>query len=98
MFHGVDLSVIGLSLSRSVWGFYDLKVRNPEEEDLDPPAHYIYIINIICLDVTATSADDFNTTDDLYDAVGALLHEATENENEDEIKQICTGIVNLLKK
>ena len=75
-----------------------LKGRNPEEKDLDPLAQYVYMLDIICLDVTATSADDFNTTDDLYDAVGALLHEATENENEDEIKQICTGIVNLLKK
>ena len=50
------------------------------------------------LDVTSTSADDFHSAEDLYEAVGALLHEASENENEEEIKQICTGIVNLLKK
>ena len=84
---------------QDLWGdFYDFKRKESRKRGFRPPVHYVYMINIICLDVTATSADDFNTTDDLYDAVGALLHEATENENEDEIKQICTGIVNLLKK
>jgi len=50
------------------------------------------------VDVTKNSADDFCCTDDLYEAVGELLHGATENENEDDIKNICTGIVNLLRR
>ena len=49
------------------------------------------------LDVTKTSVDDFETVDDLYDAVGAVLHEATENDDEDDIKNICNGIINLIK-
>ena len=50
------------------------------------------------VDVTSTSADDFESVDDLYDAVGGVLHEATENEDEDEIKKICHGVLNLFKK
>lgn len=41
--------------------------------------------------------DDFEDVDDLYDAVGAVLHEATENEDEDDIKALCNGIMNLIK-
>ena len=58
--------------------------------------YYYYIL--LFLDVTRTSADEFQCAGDLYDAVGAVLHEATENENEDDIKEICTGIVYLLKR
>jgi len=50
------------------------------------------------VDVTSTSADDFESADDLYDAVGAVLHEAMESEDEDEIKRICLGVMNLFKK
>jgi len=50
------------------------------------------------VDVTNTSAEDFESVDDLYDAVGGVLHEATENEDEDEIKKICHGVMNLFKK
>ena len=49
------------------------------------------------LDVTKTSAEDFEDAEELYDAVGGVLHEATENEDEDEIKEICNGIMNLIK-
>lgn len=42
--------------------------------------------------------DDFESADDLYDAVGGVLHEATENDDENEIKNICKGIINLLNK
>jgi len=50
------------------------------------------------VDVTSTSAEDFESVDDLYDAVGGVLHEATENDDEDEIKKICHGVMNLFKK
>lgn len=49
------------------------------------------------VDVTKTSAEDFEDAEELYDAVGGVLHEATENEDEDEIKEICNGIMNLIK-
>jgi len=57
----------------------------------------IKYISPILLDVTKTSVDDFETVDDLYDAVGAVLHEATENDDEDDIKNICNGIINLIR-
>ncbi|XP_057304553.1 ATP-binding cassette sub-family F member 3-like [Hydractinia symbiolongicarpus] len=50
------------------------------------------------VDVTKTSVDDFESADDLYDAVGGVLHEAIENDDENEIKNICKGIINLLNK
>lgn len=50
------------------------------------------------VDVTTTSADDFECADDLYDAVGGVLHEATENDDEEAIKTICRGIMNLFKR
>ena len=50
------------------------------------------------VDVTNTSAEDFETVEDLYDAVGGVLHEATENEDEDEIRKICHGVMNLFRK
>jgi len=50
------------------------------------------------VDVTTTSADDFESADDLYDAVGGVLHEATESEDEEKIKEICIGVMNLLHK
>lgn len=50
------------------------------------------------VDVTSTSAEDFETVEDLYEAVGGVLHEATENEDEDAIMAICKGVLNLFKK
>ena len=58
----------------------------------------IWFINIVHLDVAKSSEDDFQCDDDLYEAVGAVLHEATENDNEDFIKNLCHGMVNLLRK
>ncbi|XP_066934518.1 ATP-binding cassette sub-family F member 3-like [Clytia hemisphaerica] len=49
------------------------------------------------VDVTKTSAEDFEDAEEIYDAVGGVLHEATENDDEDEIKEICNGIMNLIK-
>lgn len=48
--------------------------------------------------MTSSSIEDFETVDDLYDAVGDILHEAAENEKEDDIKDICNGIIKLIKK
>jgi len=69
-----------------VQGFLHEKLPGVDEDLLN------YVV-----DVTKTSVDDFEDVDDLYDAVGAVLHEATENEDEDDIKALCNGIMNLIK-
>ena len=50
------------------------------------------------VDVSQSSADDFDSTDDLYEAVGGLLLEASGSEDDDNIRSICKGLMNLLKR
>lgn len=59
---------------------------------------FCFYLSCFLLDVTTTSADDFESADDLYDAVGGVLHEATESEDEEKIKKLCIGVMNLLQK
>jgi len=47
--------------------------------------------------VLETSGDDFESTDDLYEAIGEVLHEMEEDKTEEDIKDICTQILTLLK-
>ncbi|XP_065656487.1 ATP-binding cassette sub-family F member 3 isoform X2 [Hydra vulgaris] len=49
-------------------------------------------------DVIKTSSEDFQHVDDVYEAVGAVLHEAIESEDELLIKNVCEGIINILKR
>ena len=49
-------------------------------------------------DVIRTSYDDIHNADDVYEAVGAVLHEAIESEDEQMIKIVCEGIINILRK
>lgn len=53
------------------------------------------ILNYV-VDVTHSSADDFDSSEDLYDAVGVHLTEAADDEY--VIKCICDGLMNLLKR
>ena len=44
-------------------------------------------------------AEDFETGDDIYDAVGGILHEVTgNNEDEDNIKSICEQLIAIIKR
>jgi len=47
--------------------------------------------------VLETSGDDFETTDDLYEAIGEVFHELEEDKTEEDIKDICCQIMNILK-
>eukprot|EP00090_Calanus_glacialis_P037773 TRINITY_DN6538_c0_g1_i1.p1 TRINITY_DN6538_c0_g1~~TRINITY_DN6538_c0_g1_i1.p1 ORF type:complete len:711 (-),score=247.18 TRINITY_DN6538_c0_g1_i1:142-2274(-) len=47
--------------------------------------------------VLETCGDDFENTDDLYEAIGEVLHEMEVDKTEDDVKDICTQIMTLLK-
>lgn len=42
--------------------------------------------------------DDFETSDDLYDAIGVMLQQADESKTEEEVKEICDRLHSLLHK
>jgi len=47
--------------------------------------------------VLETSSDDFESCDDLFEAVGEVLQEMDENKNEDEIRAVCDKMYRLVK-
>lgn len=47
--------------------------------------------------VLAGSLDDFETCDDIYDAVGDILQSISEEKTEDEIRDLCTQFFNIIK-
>lgn len=42
--------------------------------------------------VFQTSADDFSNGDDIYDAIGGILHDIASDRSEDDIKQVFCPI------
>jgi len=53
---------------------------------------YEYVENVL-----ETSKDDFENTEDVYEAIGEVLHEMEEDKTEDDIRQICDQILGMLK-
>lgn len=47
--------------------------------------------------VLAGSLDDFETCDDIYDAVGDILQSISQEKTEDEIRDLCTQFFNIIK-
>lgn len=47
--------------------------------------------------ILETSGDDFESCDDLFEAVGEVLQEVDEDKNEDDIREICDRMYNLVK-
>lgn len=45
-----------------------------------------YLHTILQLDVLENSADEFEDSEEVYDAIGAVLHEVSSDKSEDEIK------------
>lgn len=41
--------------------------------------------------------EDFESSDDLYDAIGAILHEVSVEKSENEIKDLCEQLLYLMK-
>ncbi|GLH04213.1 ATP-binding cassette sub-family F member 3 [Gryllus bimaculatus] len=57
------------------------------DEDL-----YQYVEGIL-----ASGADDFEDSNELYDAIGEVLHEVAENKSEIEIRNICERLLGIMK-
>jgi ATP-binding cassette subfamily F protein 3 len=47
--------------------------------------------------VLETSGEDFESTDDLYDAIGEVLHEMEEDKTEQDIREVCRQILTMLR-
>ncbi|KAL1501844.1 hypothetical protein ABEB36_007094 [Hypothenemus hampei] len=47
--------------------------------------------------VLESSADDFEDVDEVYEAIGAVLHEVSSDKTEDDIKLICNELLNMLR-
>uniref|UniRef100_A0A146M2S6 ATP-binding cassette sub-family F member 3 n=2 Tax=Lygus hesperus TaxID=30085 RepID=A0A146M2S6_LYGHE len=47
--------------------------------------------------VLTNGIDDFEDSDELYEAVGAVLHEVAEEKTEDDIREICGKMLDLLR-
>ncbi|KAF7287316.1 ATP-binding cassette sub-family F member 3 [Rhynchophorus ferrugineus] len=47
--------------------------------------------------VLENGADDFEDSDEVYDAIGAVLHEIAADKTEEDIKNICTQLLNMLR-
>lgn len=44
------------------------------------------MFDLIYLGILTEGIDDFDSTDDLYDAIGVILHEVAEEKSEDDIR------------
>ena len=47
--------------------------------------------------ILETSGDDFETEEDIFDAIGGVLQEVDQTKTEDSIKTICNKIRNVLR-
>ncbi|XP_030751245.1 ATP-binding cassette sub-family F member 3 [Sitophilus oryzae] len=47
--------------------------------------------------VLENGADDFEDSDEVYEAVGEVLHEISSDKTEDDIKNICNELLNMLR-
>ena len=51
-----------------------------------------------CLtDVLESSSDDFESGDEVFEAVGGILQEVDASKEEDEIKDLCHKLIGLMK-
>lgn len=47
--------------------------------------------------VLVSGVEDFESSDDLYDAIGAILHEVSAEKSENDIKDLCEQLLCLMK-
>lgn len=47
--------------------------------------------------VLAGSLDDFETCEDIYDAVGDILQSISADKTEDDVRELCTQFFNIIK-
>ncbi len=43
-------------------------------------------VSVLSSDVLSTSAEDFETSDEVFDAIGAILQEVDEQQSEEDIR------------
>lgn len=43
------------------------------------------------------SADDFDTSDDVFEAIGDILQSIALDKSEDDIRDLCSQLINLMK-
>lgn len=48
-------------------------------------------------DVLQSGADEFENGEEVYEAIGAILHEVSQDKSEEDIKEICDIFLDLLK-
>ena len=49
------------------------------------------------LGVLDTSIDDFESSDDVFEAIGGVLQEVANNQTEDDIKKLCDQLMHTLR-
>ena len=59
---------------------------------------YVLMILFFSTGILEGSAEDFETSDDLFDAIGDMLLETAEQKSENEVHEICEHLVRILKK
>ncbi|KAK6620399.1 hypothetical protein RUM44_006800 [Polyplax serrata] len=47
--------------------------------------------------ILTNGADDFEDSEEVYEAIGALLHEVSQEKTEDDVKEICERLMGILK-
>ena len=58
------------------------------------PVFYTFFLS---LGVLETSGEDFESGDDIFEAIGAVLQEVAIEETEDDIKELCDLLLHTLK-
>ena len=58
---------------------------------------YVNLTNFDILGVLETSGEDFESADDIFEAIGAVLGEVANEKTEDDIKDLCDLLLHTLK-
>lgn len=56
-------------------------------------AFYVYMYVTCIAGILTNGADDFEDSEEVYEAIGALLHEVSQEKTEDDVKEICERLM-----
>lgn len=73
-----------LKVSYSIFGISFISIR---------PTKFLFDLT----GVLVSGVEDFESSDDLYDAIGAILHEVSAEKSENDIKDLCEQLLCLMK-
>lgn len=57
----------------------------------------VHFNNKIISGVLSQSSEEFDSSEDIYEAIGEILHEVSSNKTEDEIRNLCDKFHAILK-